>query len=839
MKRIISIFLMIALLAPYVAVETSKAETKESQTEWNIQRIRAEQSYEDSKKAEKIRVALLDSGVDLDDDIECEEQEDFIDNTGEETNFLMGDSNGHGTAVAGIICARKSEDRICGMAANVELYSAKILDEQNEAPVERVVKAIQWAIEKKVNIIHMSFATTEYSPELKKAVEDARQAGILLIAPAGNAGSADEDESSVMYPAAWDSVISVGSTDDMNEKSAFSPTGEGLDIMAPGEKILSTGAFGGIIVEEGTSLAAAQVTGAASVLWGLHRDKGADFIRKLLVQSANQTLGDKENFGEGLLDYEQAKNNYEKLDVKNWKTEEIYGSNDEVCSGTKCHYVTGQWKGKRHSSQFINANNSKKSVSDNDIKLIKIAVCAPDSISRMKSYSLHPCFHGGKNYVANTEYILYSAYKLGEKENKVRYQDVFPNNVDLYKNEKGKEDVQKELGQATKQQLFKYCKKKAGKKKALTAKQKSLILLGVAIHNATDAVSHRAYKKVSFNIKIKGNDKKEVTKKYNEFGPIVHSSEDVTNPNVKAKAVDTVWGNLKDNPNAYIDNVLLDYGYLKEKLAIADIVKKSKKHRVIMPKELRSGAQRLASSMLGYWNGVESDGDARVIAKSAFNVMAKKMNSAKVRLADFNKYWNAVSSNENKNFKINMDTESVTEPKISKKNMVMKDKMLQSFSFKRIKDTGYLAYEMVKNKAVLYKEPKDGKEKKSKTNQIVYEKKTKADTRQVIVVANKALRFKTTKLEYKRTIQYADAKKIDAIKKKKKVKQVTQYYKKDSTYKIKSPYVLKKGYQLKGFSLRKSKRGKIYKDKGKLPWGCETAIQLYPIVEKKKKKKKG
>lgn len=163
----------------------------------------------------------------------------------------------------------------------------------------------------------------------------------------------------------------------------------------------------------------------------------------------------------------------------------------------------------------------------------------------------------------------------------------------------------------------------------------------------------------------------------------------------------------------------------------------------------------------------------------------------------------------------------------------MKDKMLQSFSFKRIKDTGYLAYEMVKNKAVLYNE-----EKRTGTN-LKFQKKSKVDTRQVIVVANKALRFKTTKLEYKRTIQYADAKKIDAIKKKKKVKQVTQYYKKDSTYKIKSPYVLKKSYQLKGFSLRKSKKGKVYKDKGKLPWGCGTAIKLYPIVEKKKKKKKG
>lgn len=103
--------------------------------------------------------------------------------------------------------------------------------------------------------------------------------------------------------------------------------------------------------------------------------------------------------------------------------------------------------------------------------------------------------------------------------------------------------------------------------------------------------------------------------------------------------------------------------------------------------------------------------------------------------------------------------------------------------------------------------------------QIKNSKKIKGRYRQVIVVANKALRFKTTKLEYKRTIQYADAKKIDAIKKKKKVKQVTQYYKKDSTYKIKSPYVLKKSYQLKGFSLRKSKKGKVYKDKGKLTLG--------------------
>ena len=140
------------------------------------------------------------------------------------------------------------------------------------------------------------------------------------------------------------------------------------------------------------------------------------------------------------------------------------------------------------------------------------------------------------------------------------------------------------------------------KKKALTAKQKSLILLGVAIHNATYAVSHRAYKKVSFNMKIKkGKEDKEITKKYDGYGPIVHSSEDVTNPNVKAKAVDMVWGNL-NKATAFIDGVKLNYAYLKKELAIADIIEKSKKHPVIMPSELRSGAQRLASSMLQNWS---------------------------------------------------------------------------------------------------------------------------------------------------------------------------------------------------------------------------------------------
>ena len=64
--------------------------------------------------------------------------------------------------MAGIICARKSEDRICGIASNVDLYAARVLDGSNQAPIDRIVAAIDWAIQKKVNIIHMGFGTKYY-----------------------------------------------------------------------------------------------------------------------------------------------------------------------------------------------------------------------------------------------------------------------------------------------------------------------------------------------------------------------------------------------------------------------------------------------------------------------------------------------------------------------------------------------------------------------------------------------------------------------------------------------------------------------------------------------------
>lgn len=166
----------------------------------------------------KIKVAVLDSGVDDFNDLELSGSINLIPGE-EEVLPLFWDVTGHGSGVAGIIAAEKNDVGITGIAPEVELYAAKVLDEKNQAPVSRVIEGIYWAIENKVNIINMSFGMEQNSEALHKAIRDAYDAGILLVAAAGN-------DNHVEYPAAYDEVIAVGSVDTSGNVSEKSAVGE-------------------------------------------------------------------------------------------------------------------------------------------------------------------------------------------------------------------------------------------------------------------------------------------------------------------------------------------------------------------------------------------------------------------------------------------------------------------------------------------------------------------------------------------------------------------------------------------------------------------------------------
>ena len=74
---------------------------------------------------------------------------------GENISPIFEDGTGHGTAVASVIGSSGENGSIKGINPNIEIYSAKILDNNNKASIDRVVKAIDWAIEKKGGIISM------------------------------------------------------------------------------------------------------------------------------------------------------------------------------------------------------------------------------------------------------------------------------------------------------------------------------------------------------------------------------------------------------------------------------------------------------------------------------------------------------------------------------------------------------------------------------------------------------------------------------------------------------------------------------------------------------------
>jgi subtilisin family serine protease len=243
---------------------------------WNITRIGAETAWTLSVGRD-VNVAVLDTGIDLD-------HPDLLANI--EGGYMAiqtgpysvpaaqtyNDDNNHGTHVAGIIAATKSNGvGVVGVAPEADLYAVKVLDMNGSGYLSDIIEGIRWIIgtrsdanpDNDIQIINMSFGTTTNSWFLEDALIDAESAGIMLVAAAGNNGPAT---GTVLYPAAYPSVVAVGATDQADAIASFSSRGPQVELSAPGVSILSSIATGEYAVYSGTSMASPHVAGAAALL---------------------------------------------------------------------------------------------------------------------------------------------------------------------------------------------------------------------------------------------------------------------------------------------------------------------------------------------------------------------------------------------------------------------------------------------------------------------------------------------------------------------------------------------------------------------------------------------
>lgn len=244
-------------------------------------------------------VAILDTGVSTKHkDLKIKGGISFI-----EGNKKYEDDNGHGTHLAGIIGAQKNKIGITGIAPNADIYAVKVLDNKASGKYSTVVKGIDWAIEKNIDVILMSLGGLTESTFFKKAIDKAYKKGSLLVSSAGNYGY--KEGNTITYPAKYNSTIAVGALDSNNERGYLSSKGSQLELMAPGVDIQSTWIKNSYKRESGTSMAAAYVAGEAALLFGKYPKLKNKEIRHYLKSSASP-LGKHNEYGNGKINLNKA-----------------------------------------------------------------------------------------------------------------------------------------------------------------------------------------------------------------------------------------------------------------------------------------------------------------------------------------------------------------------------------------------------------------------------------------------------------------------------------------------------------------------------------------------------
>lgn len=235
-------------LLPYTVEDVIVPLSLQQTLGWHISAFNLPSVWKISQ-GEGVKIAIIDSGCDLQ---HIDLMENIIDGKNfVEENLPPEDSGQHGTHVAGIIAGCNNEFGIAGVAPKSKIMPLKVLNSFGVGTLKAVEEAIYYAVDHGADLISMSLGTRNPVPAIEKAIEYANSKSVVCFVAAGNAGS----NKTLLYPAAYTSVISVGAVDEQCMRADFSCTGPNLDFVAPGVRIYSTVPKSSYAFLSGTSMA--------------------------------------------------------------------------------------------------------------------------------------------------------------------------------------------------------------------------------------------------------------------------------------------------------------------------------------------------------------------------------------------------------------------------------------------------------------------------------------------------------------------------------------------------------------------------------------------------------
>ncbi len=275
-------------------------------------RIREARAKSGFKEATEIIVAVIDSGID-------ETHPDLLDSISSYVNFLSNeddrDYQGHGTHVAGIIAAEiNNQIGIAGICA-ARIMALKALPKKgNPWNAVAYYRALAHPITAGAKVVNLSLGGGFDEGE-RDIITDLVDADITVVAAMGNEF---EEGNPISYPSAYDNVIAVGATDEVDRRARFSCTGPHISLVAPGVNILSTTPqYPSELASEvlydswpGTSMATPHVAAAAALLLAKKPNLKPLEIRDRLTSTADrvpwQASRPDEEYGYGRLNLEAA-----------------------------------------------------------------------------------------------------------------------------------------------------------------------------------------------------------------------------------------------------------------------------------------------------------------------------------------------------------------------------------------------------------------------------------------------------------------------------------------------------------------------------------------------------
>ncbi len=280
--------------------------------QWHLSTIGMGQAW-DVSTGNNVIVAVVDTGVSAINDgySSLLSGYDFVDDDAD-----ASDENGHGTHVAGTI-AQKTNNRVgvAGMAYDASILPVRVLDADGSGTSADVASGVIWAVDNGAQVINMSLGSNSPMALVEQACAYAAEAGVLVVAAAGNDGYTAH----VSYPAAYSSALAVSATDLNGDIAYYSNRGEEIELAAPGGDVTAdqdgdgygdgvlqetfSGSSTGYYFFQGTSMAAPHVAGLAALLIANGVTELED-LREALTSTAAD-LGDvgfDTTYGYGLMD---------------------------------------------------------------------------------------------------------------------------------------------------------------------------------------------------------------------------------------------------------------------------------------------------------------------------------------------------------------------------------------------------------------------------------------------------------------------------------------------------------------------------------------------------------